>query len=119
MLREFAKCDIIENQPVVSYLETIQRESTEENDTVLVKTSNKHNRFYGTSAPLNEELVKEIEKGNISMKMDAKERNKRLTEEFGWDKNDAVKLWCFGPEETGPNMLVDTTKQVQLSLIHI
>merc|ERR1712086_680488 len=24
-----------------------------------------------------------------------------------------LKIWCFGPETTGPNVLVDTTKAVQ------
>lgn len=26
---------------------------------------------------------------------------------------EAKKIWCFGPDETGPNVLVDTTKGVQ------
>lgn len=98
---------------MVTYIETIQKESTEFIENVLVKTGNKHNRFFGTSMVLDEQLVKEIEKGEISMKTEVKERNKRLTEEFNWDKTDAVKLWCFGPEEKGPNVLVDTTKAVQ------
>merc|ERR1711957_379665 len=29
------------------------------------------------------------------------------------DPNDALKIWCFGPETTGPNMVVDVTKAVQ------
>lgn len=24
-----------------------------------------------------------------------------------------MRIWCFGPENTGPNMLVDMTKGVQ------
>lgn len=47
------------------------------------------------------------------MKTEVKTRNKRLVEEFGWDKNDAVKIWSFGPEEIGANILVDTTKAIQ------
>lgn len=65
---------------------------------MLSKTGNKHNRFFGTSSPLDAGLVKEIEKGEINMKTDAKTRNKRLVEEFNWDKNDTVKIWSFGPE---------------------
>uniref|UniRef100_A0A0A0KH05 Tr-type G domain-containing protein n=1 Tax=Cucumis sativus TaxID=3659 RepID=A0A0A0KH05_CUCSA len=33
--------------------------------------------------------------------------------EFAWDKDLAKKIWCFGPETTGPNMVVDMCKGVQ------
>jgi len=36
-----------------------------------------------------------------------------LQDDFEWDPNDAKKIWCFGPETTGANLLVDVTKQVQ------
>jgi elongation factor 2 len=32
---------------------------------------------------------------------------KTLTDDFGWDPNDAKKVWCFGPEFSGSNLLVD------------
>lgn len=32
---------------------------------------------------------------------------------FSWDVNDARKIWCFGPDDNGPNLLVDQTKAVQ------
>jgi len=37
---------------------------------------------------------------------------KNLCENFDWDKNDALKIWSFGPENTGPNILIDGTKGV-------
>jgi elongation factor 2 len=36
-----------------------------------------------------------------------------LRDEYEWDPNDALKIWCFGPETTGANLLVDVTKAVQ------
>jgi len=42
-----------------------------------------------------------------------KERAKYLQDTYEWDPNDAKKIWCFGPDTTGPNMLVDVTKAVQ------
>merc|ERR1711963_755312 len=39
--------------------------------------------------------------------------DKELQEKFEWDATEARKIWCFGPEGTGPNLLVDTTKAVQ------
>jgi len=36
-----------------------------------------------------------------------------MAEHFGWDKDLAgAKLWNFGPENTGPNTLVDGTKGI-------
>jgi len=46
-------------------------------------------------------------------KDDPKLRSKKLVEDFGWDKNDTLKIWGFGPDNSGPNMLVDATKGVQ------
>lgn len=36
-----------------------------------------------------------------------------LADDYEWDPNDAKKIWCFGPDTTGANVLVDTTSQVQ------
>ena len=54
-----------------------------------------------------------IEDDKITSKQDQRERARKLQDDFEWDPNDAKKIWCFGPETTGPNMLVDVTKQVQ------
>lgn len=32
--------------------------------------------------------------------------------DYGWDSNDAKKVWCFGPEASGPNFLVDSSSGV-------
>ena len=57
--------------------------------------------------PLSDELSKAIEDEKITYKMDSKERSKILAETFEWDKNEAMKIWCFGPETSGPNILTD------------
>lgn len=79
----------------------------------LAKSSNKLNRVYSRALPLGEELTKAIEEDKITAKMDYKERKKILFEEFEWEPNDALKIWTFGPEQSGPNILVDATKQCQ------
>ncbi len=63
--------------------------------------------------PLGEELCKAIDEKEISARDDPKELAKKLVDLYGWDATDSKKLWCFGPEETGPNVLVDQTKAVQ------
>lgn len=54
-----------------------------------------------------------IEEEKVGPKIDPKERGKILVDQFEWDKNDAMKVWCFGPDTTGPNILVDVAKGVQ------
>jgi elongation factor 2 len=54
-----------------------------------------------------------MENNKVTAKQDPKDRKKVLVDVHEWDPNDAMKIWCFGPETTGPNVLVDVTKQVQ------
>jgi len=79
----------------------------------MSKSPNKHNRLYARAKPFEDGLSEEIEKGTIGPKDDPKIRAKTMFEKFGWDKNDAgTKLWTFGPENSGPNILVDATKGI-------
>merc|ERR1712238_481952 len=38
---------------------------------------------------------------------------KDLREKFDWDENAARKIWCWGPEADGANLVVDQTQAVQ------
>eukprot|EP00434_Breviolum_minutum_P026466 symbB.v1.2.023400.t1/scaffold2137.1/size89176/3 len=111
---EFAQCDFIVSDPVVSYRETVTEES---NQSCLAKSANKHNRLYFKAEPLDPELVQAIEEGQVGPKADGKEAAKLLTSKFGWDKQVAqTKIWCYGPECDGANMIVDTTIGAQYLL---
>ncbi|KAG8892579.1 Elongation factor 2 [Tulasnella sp. 417] len=81
--------------------------------TALSKSPNKHNRIFAKAAPIDEELTRAIENGKVNPRDDFKARARVLADEFGWDVTDARKIWCFGPDTTGPNLLVDVTKGVQ------
>ena len=96
--------------PIVSYCETVIAESS---TTVLVKSPNKHNRLYVKASPLGEDLTRAIESGVIASRDDFKARAQVLEEEYRWDRMEARKIWCFGPDTTGPNVLVDVTRGVQ------
>merc|ERR1712072_1181564 len=98
------------SDPVVSYRETVAGESSM---TALSKSPNKHNRIYLTAQPLAEEVCKDIENGKIGPRDDFKARARILADEHGWDVTDARKIWCFGPDTNGANLLVDQTKAVQ------
>lgn len=98
------------SDPVVGYRETVKAESS---IVALSKSQNKHNRLYLKAQPLDEELTLAIENGKINARDDFKLRARLMADEFGWDVTDARKIWCFGPDTTGPNLLVDVTKGVQ------
>eukprot|EP00899_Mesostigma_viride_P009973 jgi/Mesvir1/18978/Mv18943-RA.1 len=96
--------------PVVSFRETVTEKSCR---VVMSKSPNKHNRLYLEARPLEEGLPEAIDDGRVGPRDDPKARSKILSEEFGWDKETAKKIWCFGPDTTGPNMVVDACKGVQ------
>jgi len=98
------------SDPVVSFRETVIEESS---IMCLSKSPNKHNRLYVKAHPMSAELQNAIEGGSVGSKDDPKARARVLSEEHGWDPTDARKIWCFGPETTGPNVFVDVTKGVQ------
>jgi elongation factor 2 len=98
------------SDPVVQYRETVNGKSS---ITALSKSPNKHNRLYVIAEPLDEEVSKKIEAGTIAPRDDFKARARVLADEHGWDVTDARKIWCFGPDTTGANLLVDQTKAVQ------
>jgi len=107
---DFAQVPLIKSDPVVTYNETMTHESTQ---SAMTKSQNNHNRITGTAQPLHELLPELIENGEIFESQDPKARGKRLVEEFEWEKDDTTKIWCFGPENVGPNFVVDMTKGVQ------
>ncbi|KAK2758207.1 Elongation factor 2 [Arachnomyces sp. PD_36] len=98
------------SDPVVSYRETVGATSS---ITALSKSPNKHNRLYVIAQPLDEEVSNAIEDGKITPRDDPKTRARYMADEFEWDVTDARKIWCFGPDTNGPNLLVDQTKAVQ------
>merc|ERR1719218_488198 len=107
---DYAQCDFIVSDPVVSYRETVTDKSSM---TCLAKSPNKHNRLWMEGCPLGDEYANDIDAGKLGAKHEAKDRAKELAEKYDWDKNHALKIWCFGPETEGANVVVDTTVAVQ------
>jgi elongation factor 2 len=98
------------SEPVVSFRETV---NTRSDHTVMSKSPNKHNRLYLQAAPLEDGLAEAIDEGKVGPRDDPKLRTKILSEEYNWDKELTKKIWCFGPDTMGPNILIDATKGVQ------
>jgi elongation factor 2 len=110
LVEEYSNIEIIKSDPVVPYKETVTETSTQ---TCLAKSPNKHNKLFVTAEPLKEELVIDIENGVIRANDDIKVIARTLIDKYEWEQHDARKLWCFGPENNGPNLLVDKTSAVQ------
>ena len=51
--------------------------------------------------------------GDVSPRQEFKERARFLSEKHDMDVGEARKIWSFGPEGTGPNLLMDCSKAVQ------
>jgi elongation factor 2 len=99
---------LITSDPVVTYNETVTKESPE----VLSKSANKHNRLFCTAYPLSEEIQGLFDENVVSAEMDPKERSKILKENpaFQWEEASAPqKIWCFGHDGIGPNVFLDRT----------
>merc|ERR1712196_429059 len=106
---DFMGTDVKVSDPVVSYRESCSANSSQ---TCLSKSPNKHNRLYMEAAPLSDELSDAIEAGKVSAKDDPKLRARLMADEYGWDVGDARKIWGFGPDGSGANLLYDQTKGV-------
>jgi elongation factor 2 len=96
---------------VVSFRETVSAASSIQ---CLSKSANKHNRVFARGNPLSEELALEIEEGTkVGPEADPKIRARHLADKYEWDVSEARKIWCYGPDGRGPNVVVDVTKGVQ------
>jgi len=101
---------IKKSDPVVSYRETVSEESDQ---MCLSKSPNKHNRLFMKAVPMPDGLAEDIDKGDVNPRDDFKIRARYLSDKYDYDVTEARKIWCFGPDSTGPNMLLDCTKGVQ------
>merc|ERR1711884_549114 len=107
---DHAQIPIKQSDPVVSYRETVSEES---NIMCLSKSPNKHNRLFMKAVPMPDGLPEDIDDGEVSNKQDFKIRGRYLADKYEYDITEARKIWCFGPDTMGPNILVDCTKGVQ------
>jgi len=97
------------SEPVVSYRETCTEESSV---MCLSKSPNNHNRLFTKAVNFPEGLAEAIDDDKVSAKDEVKVRARKLADDFGWDVGEARKIWSFGPEGSGPNILLDATKGV-------
>ncbi|KAL7713464.1 Elongation factor 2 [Entamoeba marina] len=86
------KCLLNVSKPFNPFKETIRKTSSM---ICLSKSANKHNRL------LSHQIWMLKKRANI------------LANKYDWDVYECRKIWCFGPDNIGPNILVDDTKGIQ------
>jgi len=94
--------------PVVTYNECITIQGRE----ALSKSANKHNRLFVSTAPMSDEVCTLFDEGILGPGMDVKDRAKLLREHpaLGWEEAATpTKIWCFGDDLIGPNVVVEHT----------
>jgi len=65
------------------------------------------------AVPMPDGLPDDIDNNEVNARQEFKARGRYLNEKYEYDVTEARKIWCFGPEGTGPNLLIDCTKGVQ------
>ncbi|PSP57593.1 elongation factor EF-2 [Halobacteriales archaeon QH_7_66_36] len=95
---------VITGEPIVVYREAPTSESRE----VEGISPNRHNRFYMSLEPLDDEIVEQLQLGEATMDMPELERREALMD-AGLDKDTAQNVEHIH----GTNILVDDTKGIQ------
>jgi 116 kDa U5 small nuclear ribonucleoprotein component len=74
------------------------------------------NRITMIAEPLERGIAEDIESGRVTMRVSAKERGKFFEEKYGWDLLASRSIWAFGPDDSGPNILLDDTLPSQVGI---
>ncbi len=106
LMKENYGLEVNTSPPIVVYRESIRAKS----DVFEGKSPNKHNRFYISVEPLDEETIKLIQEGAITEDQDFRERAKILRDKAGWDYDEARRIWTI---EENINIFVDKTTGLQ------
>lgn len=59
--------------------------------------------------PLEKGIAADIETGRVSIKMPGKQIGKHFQEKYQWDLLASRSIWAFGPDDSGPNILLNDT----------
>jgi elongation factor 2 len=97
--------EITTSRPIVVYRESVSGQGV----VAMAKSPNKHSRFWVQIEPLDENVIKMIEKGDIAEQMGRK-RIGTVLKEAGVPTEEARNVWAL---EEHKNMIIDLTKGVQ------
>jgi len=104
--RLYAEIEVKVSDPVTRFCETCV-ETTDRK--YYTRTPNKHNRITIIAEPLEPGVSESIEAGQVSIKDPVRKVGKFFEDRFGWDLLASRNIWAFGPDDAGPNVLVNDT----------
>ena len=80
----------------------------------IAQSEASRNKITMIAEPLEKGIAEDIERGRVSMRMTPKERGTFFQEKYEWDLLASRSIWAFGPDENGPNVLLDDTLPSQV-----
>ncbi|MBN3309588.1 U5S1 protein, partial [Amia calva] len=92
--------------PVVTFCETVVETSSLK---CFAETPNKKNKITMIAEPLEKGLAEDIENEVVQITWNRKKLGEFFQTKYDWDLLAARSIWAFGPDATGPNILVDDT----------
>ncbi|KAG0742649.1 hypothetical protein G6F57_010562 [Rhizopus arrhizus] len=104
--RMYAEIELKVSDPVVRFCETVVETSALK---CFAETPNKKNKLTFIAEPLEKELAEEIENGEINIRWPQSKLGKHLETKHGYDVLASRSVWAFGPDDMGPNILMDDT----------
>ncbi|XP_075215166.1 116 kDa U5 small nuclear ribonucleoprotein component [Lycorma delicatula] len=102
----YSEIDIKVADPVVSFCETVVETSSLK---CFAETPNKRNKITMIAEPLEKGLAEDIENQVVHISWNKKRLGEFFQTKYDWDLLAARSIWAFGPDTTGPNILVDDT----------
>lgn len=104
--RMYSEIELKVADPVVKFCETVVETSSLK---CFAETANKKNRLTMIAEPLEQGIAEDIETEKVRIDQSAKEVGDYFQNKYDWDLLAARSIWAFGPDTTGPNMLLDDT----------
>ena len=102
----YAEIDIKVADPVVRFCETVVEVSSIK---CTAETPNKKTKITMICEPMEKGIAEDIEQYRVNILSPPKVLARHFEEGYGWDILAARNIWAFGPDDNGPNMLINDT----------
>ncbi|PAA94442.1 hypothetical protein BOX15_Mlig022914g2, partial [Macrostomum lignano] len=102
----YADIEVKVADPVVAFAETVVETSSVK---CFAETPNRRNKLTLIAEPLEKGIAEDIEAGGVSLSWPRKRVAEFFQHKYDWDLLAARSIWAFGPDASGPNVLVDDT----------
>jgi U5 small nuclear ribonucleoprotein component len=102
----YSEIDIKVADPVVKFCETVVEVSALK---CFAETPNHHNKITMIAEPLDKGIAEDIENLRVSAKWPPKVLGEYFQTNYNWDILSSRNIWAFGPDDAGPNILVNDT----------